>query len=222
MGSALLEVLPIALGAAISPILLLLQVATLASGRHALVRSFCVLAGTVVVTAAVMAVVVVADHATTGGAGPGDPVVTDWIEVVLGVVLAAGGVRILISPREAASAPSPTTPDDRVHAVRSVLLGVAAMVTNLTSIVLLIPATHRAWTAPLPTGQRVLLLAVVGVVTLLPASLPPLLVVALGRRGPVVLSAMSGALHRHQRTITALVALGFAAVFLVKGLRGVG
>lgn len=222
MGPTLAEVLPLALGAAISPVLVLLQVATLASGRHALVRSFCVLGGTAAVTAAVMAVVVVADHATSGGVGAGDVVVKGWIEVVLGIVLAAGGVRILLAPRDADSSVPPPAGDERVHAVRSVLLGVAAMVTNVTTIVLLVPATHRSWTAPLPTGQRVLLLAVVALVTLLPASLPPLAVVALGRRGPTVLAALSGTLHRHQRIITAIVALGFAAVFLVTGLRAVG
>jgi len=223
VASTLAEVLPLALGAAVSPVVLLLQVAVLASPRHPLARALWVLAGTALTVAAVMAMVILGDHAAAGRASvhPGAAAVGGWIRLVLAVLLAAGAIRTGVAPH-ADDAPPPPAPDDGVHALRSLLLGVAAMATNLTTIVLLIPATHTVWTAGLSGGNRLALLVIVGVITLLPAALPPLLVLALGRRGPVVLARVSAWLQQHRRTILVVVQVGFAVYFVITGLRALG
>ena len=134
------------------------------------------------------------------------------------ILLLAVAVRAALAP---APDEPPAAPDDdaqaSVHALRYFLLGVGAMVTNLTTIVLLIPATHDAATADLPADDRLLVMVAIALVTLLPAYGPLLAVAALGRRGPVVLATFGAWLRVHRRTVSVVVSLGFAAYLGVSG-----
>jgi len=219
------RVLPLAFGAAISPVILLLQVATLASPRYPVRRAVIVLGATALVVVMVMAAVVATDaHA---GAGPKtDPVVDGWIRIVLALVLLAGAVRVALHPGATAAGPAADAPaaaaDPGVRGLRFFLLGIGAMLTNLTTIVLLVPATREAASAAISRGDRLVVLAVVLVITLLPAYGPLVVLAALGRRGPAALAAMSRWLGSHHRAVTVAVSLGFAAYLGISGLIALG
>lgn len=218
MGATFAKVLPLALGAAISPVILLLQVATLASPRYPVRRACIVLGATALVVATVMLAVAATDHAAST-APKTDPVVGGWIRVVLAVVLLAGAVRAALSPAPEEQHPpeGADAADAPVHGWRYFLLGIVAMVTNITTIVLLIPATRDAASADLASGQRLLILAVVFLITLFPAYGPLLALAALGSRGPAALAAMSAWLHRHHKAVTVAVSLGFSVYLGISG-----
>jgi len=218
MGSTFAKVLPLALGAAVSPVILLLQVATLASPRFPVRRATIVLGATAFVVAVVMAAVVATDHqaATVPKA---DPIVGGWIKVALAIVLLAGAVRVALAPAPEEKSPSEADlADARVHGGRYFLLGVGAMVTNITTIVLLVPATRDAATADLASSDRLVVLVAVFVITLFPAYAPLLVLAAMGRRGPAVLAAMSVWLRTHHKAVTIVVALGFSVYLGITGL----
>lgn len=217
VGSTFAKVLPLALGAAISPVILLLQVATLASPRYAVRRALVVLGATALVVALVMVAVVVTDHQATT-VPKADPVVGGWIKVVLAILLLAGAVRVALAKAPEEKSPSASDlADVKVHAGRYFLLGVGAMVTNITTIVLLVPATRDAATADLASGDRLVVLAAVFVITLFPAYAPLLVLAALGKRGPRALAAMSVWLHAHHKAVTVVVSLGFSLYLGISG-----
>lgn len=222
MGSTLAQVLPLALGAAVSPVILLLQVATLGSKRRPVARALLVLLGCTTVVVTVVLVVVLGHHRTTATTSATDRLISGWIKISLAIVLLGVAVRTALTPRASVDAePPPDDGDGRVHPVRSVLLGVAAMLTNVTTLVLLIPAVRDAATASIPTVERIAVLVITGAIVLVPAYGPLVVVAALGRRGPATLAALGAWLHRNQRTISVAVSLGFALLLGITGFRAV-
>ena len=219
MGRTFIEVLPLALGGAISPVVLLLQLATLASRSHPVTRAFIVLAATTLVVAVVTAVVVVGDHRTAAGVAPtgAADVVGAWIRIVLAVLLLGTALRLLLSDRPdngtSPASDGDSGADQPLRPARFFLLGVGAMATNATTLVLLIPAVHTVATAGLRSTQELSLYVSIALIVLLPAYLPLVALGAMGRRGPAVLERLSGWLRTHHRTIEIAVSLGFA-VFL--------
>ena len=220
MGRTFLEVLPLALGGAISPVVLLVQLATLASRSHPISRSLIVLGANALVVAVVVVVVVVGDHRTAVGATPsgtGD-VVGAWIRIVLAVLLLATAVRLLLvgdkdSSDESDADRAADTSAEPLRALRFFLLGIGAMASNATTLVLLIPAVHTVATSGLRGTQELSLYVSISAIVLLPSYLPLLGLGALGKRGPAALNALSTWLRRHNRAVQIVISLGFA-VFL--------
>jgi len=213
MVSTLLAVWPLALGSAISPVLLMLQAVTLASRVHGVARSLVVLAGSAAVVAVVVAVVIAGDRRTELLAVGNDKVVGAWIRIVLAVLLAATAVRLAMGANHSASPgedPAADATDPGVKPARYLLLGVAAMATNATSLVLFIPALHTAVTAGLAPSAETAVVVVLCAFILAPAIVPLSVYVALGHRGPSVLAGFGNWLRVHNRTIGIVVSTGFA------------
>jgi hypothetical protein len=215
MGTSFLTVLPLALGGAISPMILLLQLATLASRWHPVARSLVVLMANAVVVTVITVVVVVTDHRTAvGGTPPGtSEVVGAWIRVILALLLLATAVRLALQTHTDTTEPPAENVDatpQPVRPTRYFLLGVAAMVSNATTIVLLIPAMHDVAIAGLAGSEEIVLYLLVAAIVLLPSYLPLVALGAMGRRGPAVLAHLSEWLRVHNRDVGIAVSLGFA------------
>jgi hypothetical protein len=84
------------------------------------------------------------------------------------------------------------------------------MVSNATTIVLLIPAMHDVAIAGLAGSEEVVLYLLVAAIVLLPSYLPLVALGAMGRRGPAVLAHLSEWLRVHNRDVGIAVSLGFA------------
>jgi len=213
MVQTLMRVLPLAVGSAISPVVLLLQMATLASRFHAVARSLVVLAGNAGVVVLVTAVIIVGDRrddasVATGGIGE----VGAWIRIVLAVLLALTAMRLALGGHTE-SHQEPTdegVADPGIRPGRYLLLGVAAMATNATSMVLFIPAVHTAVTASLSAPGELLVVVVLWLFILLPAFIPLMAFGALGSKGPAVIAQFGTWLRTHNRTIGIVVSTVFA------------
>lgn len=233
MRSTLLEVLPLALGGAISPVILLLQLATLASRSHRVGRSLIVLASNVLVVVVIIAVVAIGDHRMSSGATPDATMsaVGAWIRIVLAVLLAATALRLAVERREArrsgasaASDPPPTDDgaDQPLRPLRYFVVGLGAMVSNATTIVLLIPAAHTVAIARLGVASSLVLYAIVTVIVLVPSYAPLLAFVAMGRRGPELMGRFGDWLREHNREIGIVVSIGFAIYLGWTGFSALG
>lgn len=230
MSSTLLRVLPLALGGAISPVILLVQITTLATRSHRVARSLIVLGSNVLVVAVIMVVVAIGGDRTSPGTGGDDPTstITAWIRIVLSILLLATALRMVLEQRhEAAAEPeissvstSDTAADQPLRPMRFFLLGLGAMVSNATTIVLLIPAVHEIAIADLRTSEALVLYGIIGVIVMLPSYLPLVVFAALGRRGPAVMNRFGDWLHAHQKTIGIVVSLGFALYLGWTGFTG--
>jgi hypothetical protein len=132
MSSLLREVIPLALAAAISPVIFLLQLNTL-TGTRPIVRGAALTAG-----AAIVLIVVSTIGVLVGDTGfSTNDTLKATINIAFGVLLVAVGLRALVRP------PKPKAPktDSKPDSVgRSFLAGAGGMASNLTTFALYTPA----------------------------------------------------------------------------------
>ncbi|MCP9834794.1 MULTISPECIES: GAP family protein [unclassified Cyanobium] len=200
------DVVPLALGAAVSPLLLVGQMRLLTAPGSGVKQSWAYAAGNALVVGG-WAVVGLG----SGGSLPVRPAagadpVSAGIHLVLAAVLLAIGVHSL--HRDAGTG-SPA-PDGHTLA-RSFAMGAVLMAGNLTSLVLYLPALQdlaRSGLAAVPLAGLVLL---VSLVTLAPSLLPPVVLVLTGAWGRAHLERLCRWTLVHQGQINAGLCLGFAA-----------
>lgn len=220
MGATLVRCLPLAVGVAISPVILALQIAALSSKRRPKERATAVLIGVTVVAVVVVLAVAALDHHAAPTPSAARWIVAGWIRLGAAVVLlgVAAASALHRSARHQVHS-GPEVGDDAGHLVRFALFGAAAM---LGDSVLLLPAAHDAAVASIPVAQRVEILAIVLVVALIPAYLPLLAALVTGTWGLGQLERLRNWFTRHVRTITIVGALGIAAYLALSGFTDLG
>lgn len=216
--SALLsKVLPLALGAAVSPVILLLQMATLTSGSARLRRATLVAAGAATALLAWgLAGWLLINRLPTPRRGP--DVTAAAVDLTLALVLVALGIRSLVNRRETA-APSAPASAGPPHLAASYGLGVAAMASNVTTIVLFLPAVRDIARSPVSTADAIIAAVVLVLITLAPALVPVVAVALGGWPGQRVLDRVGAFTAAHHATIAAVVSFGFALYLGSNGLR---
>jgi threonine/homoserine/homoserine lactone efflux protein len=210
MGRLLSQVIPLALGAAISPVLFLLTLTTLAGARP-LVRGVALTAG-----AAVPLILLGSFAFAIGGSLHASGTTKAAIDLALGVLLVLVGLRALAKgPAE----PKPAgEPKRTAGPVRSFALGFAAMATNVTTLALYMPAMKLIATSHVSTADRALAHVIVALITLAPAAVPVALVAVAPGSSRRVLAAVSRFMNDHRRAIPVALGFGFGAWLIVKGL----
>jgi hypothetical protein len=92
------------------------------------------------------------------------------------------------------------------------------MATNLTSLVLFVPALHDVAISSASITAKVAAVAAVVVVTMIPAYLPPLAVTLLGDRATRALDAVNTFLTLHQRAVNVAICVGFSVFLAMQGI----
>ena len=221
MGSLLFAVLPLALGAAVSPTLLALQLLVLTGTSHRLARAWALATGAALVLGAFSLVCLTAlqrirphhtNHQST----------TDAVALLVsGSLLALLTVRSLLK-RPTAGERHSSSVASRLGTASSlwfVGVGAVGMVVNFSTLVLVLPAIHEITHSPVPVPEKFAVFAVTYVVVLLPVLVPVLLVTILGAGADRVLGVTHAWIKRHSRTIGSVIEGGFAAYLVVKGIR---
>jgi hypothetical protein len=220
MGDLLGNVLPLALGAAMSPTLAALVIAVLARGEDAVRRGVALTIGAAV-PLVVIATVVLATMHTAGAAAPGPKhrTIDGAIDLVFGVLLAALAYRTL----------QPTaTPQERQAARterasggpgRYVALGAGVMFVNVSTLAMFVPAVKDIGRAQgVGTVGEVAAVAILSVIVLIPAWLPVALRVAFPARAQRILRPAGRWMHDHQRAVGGWVSAVFAAYLVIRGV----
>jgi Sap, sulfolipid-1-addressing protein len=209
-------VLPLALGAAISPTLLAVQLVTLSRKTAPLARSWALAAGCAVVLAgfAVLALLVAK---STGGSG--SPSETGAI-----VKLVAAALLVVIGVHELRKSPAPPRPEHAgKHPLRAAfIVGAALMLVNFSSIVLFFPAMHQIGISHVGLGGKVVAFLLLYTITLLPAIGPPLVVTLGGARATGVLERLDRFFADHSRAVGSGICFMFSALLAVAGLKVLG
>ena len=217
MIALLFDVLPLALGAAVSPLLLVGQMRTLTAPGSGMKQSWAYATGNVLVVGG-WAVVGLG----SGGSLPDRPAVgadpvAAGIHLVLAAVLLAIGFRSL--HRDGCTelespGPFPGGPS----LARSFGLGVALMAGNLTSLVLYLPALQDLARSGLAVGPLAALVLLVSLITLAPSLLPPVVLVLTGAWGRARLRQLCRWTLAQQGQINAGLCFVFAAYLGWSGL----
>jgi len=221
MGSLLVSVLPLALGAAVSPTLLALQLLVLTGTTHRLSRAWALAAGAALVLGAFSLLCVTAlqrirPHHTHHKSA------TDAV-----VLLVSGGLLALLTIRSLLKRPTAGEKHTSTIAGRlgtastAWFLGVGAvgMVVNFSTLLLVLPAVHEITHSSASTADKVAVFAVMYVIVLLPVLVPVLLVTVLGNGADRLLDATHTWVSRHSRTIGVVIEGVFAVYLMVKGVR---
>ena len=211
----LLQALPLAVGAAVSPLVLILQLMLMARPGARLAASWAFVLGNLLVLIGWTLVGRSLGHHLTPRHGGHDPVAAH-LEIVLALVLLSLALRWMRTPL-AGLPQEPQRPPGRHPLLGAFGLGLGCMGANVTSFVLFLPAAQDVGRSALPPTQELLVLALLVVITLVPAWAPPALVMAAGSGGRRVLQQLSGWVSGHRRGINAAVALFFALLLGVRG-----
>jgi hypothetical protein len=212
MSSLLSEVVPLALGAAISPVLFLLELNAL-TGARPIARGSAVTAG-----AAVVLIV-----ASTIGVLIGDTgfstkdTLQAAINIAFGALLIAVGLRAALKP----SKPKAPEPDPKTPTIgRSFVVGAGGMASNVTTFALYIPALALIAGSGLPLGQQGIAALIILLITLMVAWVPLLLAVAVPGASTRLLPWLGNWMTANNRWIQVVLGLGFGIWLVVKGVQG--
>ena len=219
MGALLASVLPLALGAAVSPTLLALQLLVLAGGNHHLARAWALAGGSALVLAAFCLLCVTALarlHAHHGHKSATDAAVLLGSGVLLGVLAVRSRFRKATAAEKhtagiggrLATAPTPWF----------VGVGAVGMVVNFSTLLLVLPAVHEITRSDAGTSTEIAVFVVLYVIVLLPVLLPVVLAQLLGARADSALDATHRWVGRHARTIGTFIEAVFAVYLVVKGV----
>lgn len=214
MNGLLAHVLPLAVGAAISPTLLVVQVLIL-SGKHKPVsRAVGVAVGAGVVLLGLslaFATLLTGFGQTPSGEKPS--LVSEIIRVVAALLLLFLGIRSVANRKR----PPNTARAQRFAEAKwreFVAVGMVIMITNISTLVLFAPALHMIVTAPVPEVDKAIAYCVLFLITMAPLLVPLGAAVALGDRAKPWLARLNAFVTRHNATISAIVCFGFAAYLI--------
>jgi Sap, sulfolipid-1-addressing protein len=212
MSTLLLEIVPLALGAAISPVIFLLQLTTL-TGPRPIAR------GSVLAAGAAAALIVV----STIGVLVGDTgfstrdTLQAVINIAFGALLAAVGLRALVRPPKPRR---PTSSARRPSLRGSFLAGVGGMASNVTTFALYIPALALIAGSGLSLRQQGIAALIILVITLMVAWVPLVLAVVVPGASTRLLPWLGAWMRANNRWIEVVLGLGFGVWLLVKGVDG--
>jgi threonine/homoserine/homoserine lactone efflux protein len=211
MSDLLAQVIPLALAAAISPVIFLLQLTTL-TGPRPIARGSAVTVG-----AAVVLIVLSTIGVALGGTSfSSNDTLKAALNIVLGALLIAVGLRALLKPPKAKSAGDDAKPKS---VGRSFVAGAAAMASNVTSFALYVPALALIAGSGLPLGQRGLASLIILLITLMVAWVPLLLAAAVPAASTRLLPALGRWMTENDRWIQVLLGFGFGIWLVVKGVQ---
>jgi len=220
MAALLVSVVPLAIGAAISPTLLALQLLVLTGSTRPVARAWALAGGAALVLAAFSLLgITVLNHLHPAKHGH---------HSLRGAVImfVAAGLLALLAVRSLAKRPTSAEQNKTRTAGRLenaptywfVGVGALGMVVNFSTLILFLPALHEITRSSAGTADRVVAFAVLYLITLLPVLAPVGLVTVLGRRADPLLDATHGFVTRHARQIGITIEIVFAAYLAVRGV----
>lgn len=214
MWELLATVVPLAMGAAISPTTLAVELLILGGKAEPLRRGWAMAAG-YGVGIVIWGVLALALIRGAGGSGT-EP---EWTGVVR---LAAAAMLVIVGVRTLLHAPAHKPPkwaaSQKPRLGGYLGVGVVLMLTNVTTLALFLPAMHAIGVSDHEIVGRAIAFVVVMAITMIPAIAPPLAVSIVGAPAERALGRLNAWLARHSRIVGAAVCFGFAILLAVQGI----
>ena len=229
MGDLIAKTLPLAVGAAVSPILLITVVLLLSGDRKPKARALAFAIGNVVALALV-AVVVLVLLDSVGHTGTGSTKAGSLMDLTIGVLLAVFGVGKLVeygyrrvTGEGSGASATPETDhggNTKGRVFGSFALGLGLVATNVTTIALYLSALKNIAEAKVSTGERIVVIAIAIVVIMVPVAVPLLITVAVPGASARMLAALRGFVTRYRDLIMGIFVTLFGIYLVVKGAGG--
>lgn len=217
MNELLASVIPLSIGAAVSPTILVLIIVILGGKTAPRARAALIVLG---MTITLLFIGLAAGSMTQVVKSAGNQWRIDWLDIGLGLFLLGLGFKKLMKKPKPDSAPSrfARQTGSGVKPVRFLIVGVLAMATDFSSIVLFIPAVKDIVAASVSSMDKFLVSMMPFVAVLLPAIVPLLAAVLAPETADRVLSKIHAWLGRNNRVISVSLAFVFGAYLLWRGV----
>lgn len=216
METLLPRILPIAVGAAISPVVLIVNVLLLSSRDRPIARAawYSIGCAIIIVAFGIAGVTVIA------GVSTAPTTVAAVIHLVVGTASGAFAIRALIRGPHPPPSKDDVAPDHQRDkpAWRFVFAGLGAMGINMTTLVLYLSLDAEIVRSQVSTIDDAIALAIADVIILLPAWLPLALTVFAPRVAHRVFGPLNDFLTRHKWAIEIIVPGGFGVYLLTLGI----
>jgi hypothetical protein len=237
MGQLVARALPLAVGGAVSPVLLVAVVLILSGADRPRLRAFAFAVGNVAALVA-LTVLVATLFRSIGHVGTGPNTTGAVIDLTLGALLLLYGLGRLGElafhqhhPVTGADPdldggggdPDPGDPPSdarRGGVVGALALGFALMATNVSTVALYLAALKDVAQARVTGADRLVTVVVVIAVIMVPVVVPLVLTVVAPKRSTRILAGVHGFVVRHRAAITGGFVTVFGVLLLVKGVRG--
>lgn len=215
MNQLVARVVPLSLGAMVSPTVLTAVVLVLSSRVSPRARAWSFVAGaTAVLLAFTLAAPLLArafSHVS--------PRVFDGVDTGLGLLLLALGVWQLVRPTPTAEKRAPkAAPKPAPRLPEYALFGVVMIGTDFSSLVLYVAALKEIARATVAVADKIAIVLLPFLAVLVPALLPALVGTLAPRAADRMLTPLAAWVGRYAKAITVAISLGFGAYLLAKGL----
>lgn len=206
----MLHILPLLLGAAISPVAAVGMIAVLTTKQQPRIKGFVYLLGASIPLVVIGVVSIF--FFTSLSLQPKNANVSSTIDLVAGVLLLALAVKnFYTKPKKSKKA------QHSFGIGQTILLGTVIMLTNFSTIVLFIPAMKDVAVSSLTTPDKTLVLLVSIFVTLSLVALPLLIAVVAPNSSKSILEKLRVFMVRHNKTIIQSMLIVFGIYLLAKG-----
>ncbi|MEI2718108.1 MAG: GAP family protein [Candidatus Nanopelagicales bacterium] len=211
-------VVPLALGAAVSPALLTIQLLILAGKSRPVPRGWAYTAGVFVTTVIYMVVLAtIARGIVLASSNQSD------VERIVKLVAAAGllflGVHALRKKRDPAKIQARDEKLAKAPLRDFFGIGFAAMWGNLSSLVLILPAVHITINSDATSSTIATMMGLILLCAIAPALLPVLLLTLAGSHADPALASLNRFTTAHAQQINAGICFLFAALLVYSGLK---
>lgn len=218
MSDLIKEVLPLAIGSAVSPTLLAVVLLILAGGEHPRARgAFFTLGGTAMLVVLGAIVLSIGSKTVQSGAKHTDTV-TAAADVVFGVLLLALAMRAFMHKGPAKQREARRHLKG-VRAGRFFAFGFTMMTVNVTTLVLYIDATKEVAHASVSDASRAIVMAILIAFATLPAFGPVTAYAIAPDPASRALGRLNAFVTRHAAAIGGGLCLVFGAYLLIKGAK---
>ncbi len=215
MGTLLASVLPLAVGAAISPTILAAQLLLLSNESDPIKRSAAALVGSGLVLVAYTAIPLALGAGSSSSSSPST--VDGIVKLVFALVLLGLGVRAALG--SGSDSKKQKKPTHGPGLARSFEFGAIMMSINFTTMALYFPAVHEVAASSVGSSDKFVAILIVFLITMIPAYVPLLATIAFGERARHLLARFNHFLTTHQQGVKVGICFLFAAYLGVSGLK---
>lgn len=206
----LVQIIPYILGASISPVVLAVCVLMLAEKQKPLQKAFVFFLGTLTAAIPIGSAIFFAVHTRSQATRPS---LTDsTIHIIVGAVLLVMAVRIWRKPHKK------TKVSKKVHYSRNFILGMVLVASDVTSLIMFVPAGLELQTASADVRLAGLVLLIMALT--MAAWLPLVAVILLGETGKRLLGVANTFMTKHGQQVSGGMIGAIALYVLFKGLSG--
>ena len=216
MDELLTKIIPLSLGAAVSPTVLGV-ILMLLGGKRAVARGLAFTVGVLTVLAGLTAVgLILTRNADTDATREA---VTRAIDGTLGALLLIAALATIVRARTHTHTDEPKATADPKHQASisaCFLLGLGLMLSNGSTILLYLPAMHAISASGVSGSDKAIAVAIAFLITSIPATAPLTARVAVPTASARLFERMHGFVSAHQRVITITIEVVLGVFLLTK------